>query len=683
MPRRTPFEPDARVLDHLGSFVEVLWEKRQTSIHSAPLVIAMVGAGASAPAGLPVGPELKKMLRKEMCPPGGHREIVDAELMALFGQGHANITPDQIFDRISVFEFVAAVTRSDWGRQRIGRAIEQVMGTATHRPLAYEIAAHLAKHRHIDHFIVLNFDTLLDEAVEDELPERRKLVVSERDVPADVKSFLSDRCYLVHPFGRLNHRPYSLSLEDVASRLGPEVIDRFLRLHLPNTTAGAVHLLTLGYAGAEPCFELFLRALCVVPRSGEPRRVIVHCVDLGPTPPAPLQEKYARVHADAPQLDLHHVRTDADTAMELLLHLLDARAHKEKIPAWVPGARHKLISNCFTNVELRDHRKRFAIELLLQAVKSRGFVHLEAFSHVRRLREYGGSDAGQVVEELLDREVLKRDYWLGVHGEGGWLGAHGERPRSRYVPNYMVPRDETGERTDLEKVIEALSEISAGATGQVPIYDCSIVEGRFRCDLVSWPQYVKGRLEEIERAPDIEVDPKASPETHWLLGSCEALPSLDRLVQRTREMLSAALHEARDHAVKIRGLWSTGEWLFHDQGWAQEWGRKLLNNRNVSFEIVITAEGGVRGERSVRREDVMKVLEDHPRVTRRTMNWWELNRILTLVSSTGPAGKQAIYMKRRLARPTVSPYFVRADHGIAYLEEVFESYFLDRSNRTR
>jgi len=134
--------------------------------------------------------------------------------------------------------------------------------------------------------------------------------------------------------------------------------------------------------------------------------------------------------------------------------------------------------------------------------------------------------------------------------------------------------------------------------------------------------------------------------------------------------------------VEIDGIWSTGEWLFHGEGWAAKLGlgKQLLDQENVTLRVIITREGGVRGERSIRQQHVTALLENekkkHPaRVEFHPIYWWQLNRILTLVRYPGsPNEDEAIYMKRRLARPTVSPYLVRGADGITYLKEVFESY---------
>jgi hypothetical protein len=52
-----------------------------------------------------------------------------------------------------------------------------------------------------------------------------------------------------------------------------------------------------------------------------------------------------------------------------------------------------------------------------------------------------------------------------------------------------------------------------------------------------------------------------------------------------------------------------------------------------------------------------------------------VNRILTLVRyPDSPRSNAAIYTKRRLARPIVSPYLVTNACAIGYLDEIFESY---------
>jgi hypothetical protein len=84
------------------------------------------------------------------------------------------------------------------------------------------------------------------------------------------------------------------------------------------------------------------------------------------------------------------------------------------------------------------------------------------------------------------------------------------------------------------------------------------------------------------------------------------------------------------------------------------------------------------GDRFARMKEVHKILtrKQNAKVELKWLNWWELNRILTWVEDTGGNGR-AIYMRRRLCRPLVCPYFIdhNARHAIKFISELWEVYW--------
>jgi hypothetical protein len=658
--------PDRATRDALAKLAVLMRKKvQQPKSPQAPVVIAVVGAGASGSAGLPLGIELKDRLRSRfLASPELHR-LLNEEIEA---DSEGSRSADQIFQGFSLFEFAAVLTRFAYGRRVLEETIRDALRTPTHRPLAYELLAHLAKHRWIDHFIVLNFDTLLDGAVEDELPERIAVISSSRDLPAPGER-RTETCFLVRPFGQLGRSPYSISTQDVR-RFGPEAIAHFLHEEMPcppGRRSAPVVLLLLGYAGAEPSFASFVRSLSTVPGTLQQRSVSLFVVDIAPRLSLPLLDLQRNLKAASSRavVDFQHIATDADTAMEMLLLLLRWQSRND--PIWIPAARHLLLSKCCDYQHVNDHEKRFKLELMLQGVKSRGFIHLGAFSQVARLRRYGGTGVRAVIQNLLAKSIIKRDEWLG------------RPPRRRnaldaeYVPNYMIP-DNRAVVTELfppgsRQVSEwQLQQMSRGGT---PSFR------RRRIDLHS---YVAAKLREIGEAPEIEIVPDVTPEAKWILGDeARPLESIQDLCAHTQEILKAAIDAARaEKEVEVYGIWSTGEWLFSGSGWARELGDDLLQQPTVTVHAIVTATGGVRGTRSERREEVITKLSQRreARVELKLINWWELNRVLTLVYIADRRRRgTAIYMQRRLSRPLVSPYLVDSDKGIKYLDEVWKAYY--------
>ena len=165
--------------------------------------------------------------------------------------------------------------------------------------------------------------------------------------------------------------------------------------------------------------------------------------------------------------------------------------------------------------------------------------------------------------------------------------------------------------------------------------------------------YIEEQLRKIERAPDIEISSNNSTNADWNLGPhCEVIPSTRQLFDRTQQ----ALTSIRGGGV-IRGIWSTGEWLFQKDGWAYLFGNSLLNEPSVTIQVVITDRGGAHMRKTHQREQVIQKLTEASNVEIKYLNWWELNRILTIFEpESGGAG--AIYFRRRLNQPIVQPYWI-------------------------
>lgn len=629
--------------------------------HAGPVVLAFLGAGASSSAGLPLGKDLKRLLLKRFT--GRLSSVLKSEVLREYGDRSGSY--EEIVDSLTLFELASVLCRISYCRRILDHTISEELGPKKilRRPLTCELLAHLAKHRFIDHFVVLNFDTLLDEAVFDELPERAHTIASPRDVPASTDD-AKDTCFIVRPFGLLSRRPYSISTEDVR-RFGPEPIADFIRDQLPRsrtTRKPDIVLLLFGYAAAEPSFASFVRWLSALPGQGRPRKVTLYVVDIAPTIPSELAKL-----ATLRNVRLRYIRCHTDTALEMTLELL--HHCRKRDPVWIPAARHFLVSKCLTYAELSNDRKRFRLEVLLQGVKSRGFLHLEAFSHVRRLRRYGGKGARSVIAALLKTHTIVADQWLSSS-----TPMPSKRQR-QYVPNYMIRENGAVVRAlwgQRRRPPVGQWELRGFSNGATP---------KFAFRRIPFARHARRRLAQIETAPEIEIVHDANPEARWILGHRQVTPlkDMNELARRSRQLLVRATTWAEaGRRVRLFGIWSTGEWLFHHKGWAADFGRRLLRMANVEIRLVVTGRGGKRGTRSRRRDEVLKELtRDHKAtVAVVEMNWWELNRVLTLAYFGNREGDgRAIYMRRRLGNPLVSPYLVTSRSGLRYLREVWDAYY--------
>ncbi len=579
-------------------------------------VVLFVGAGASSTSGLPSGKELAEFLL-DVFDKGEMKTFLDLEVQDKF--------PQRLPEELSLFELASVLQNSAFGRKVIQDTVSDAIAAADHRSIGIELIAHLAKHRFIDGIVSLNFDMLLDESIRDELPDRFKIIASEQNVPVNVDQ---STCYLVKPFGSLGKAPYSLSVDDV-SEFGPKAVREFVTGYLlAADKATTLNIVLVGYRGAEEGFRKIL-----LQHDGQ-----IHIYIVDPSSNDVEQELRSglRSRVRAGTIHFTQIPIKSDIAFQVLVEVLrEINALGAETVSWVPSARHNIISQCPHSI-LTSDKDRFCLELILQAVKSSGFVHLESFSQVPRLKRHGNLQSASVIQHLLDEEVLINDTWLTDQGE--------REPTSPFVPNYGIGLNTTKLADWMTRKFNMSGNVISYRleSGQVTEYSTDI------------GPYIKEQLVSIERAPDIEISSNNSMEADWNLGPhCKVISSTRELFNQTQQALTSI---ERDGGT-IRGIWSTGEWLFQKDGWANQSGESLLNKPGVHLQVVITDRGGVHMRKTRQREQVMQKLEKASNVEIRYLNWWELNRILTIFEPES-SGAGAIYFRRRLNQPIVQPYWV-------------------------
>jgi hypothetical protein len=623
-------------------------------------VLCFVGAGPSKEANLPLAPELKNIIRNTFV----SKDPAEAKIHDfLEDELSSKAQKYPAFENLTLFEFSAIISRFPYGLRVIRKVIRERLSTPSHRPLSYELMAHMAKHRYIDHFIILNFDHLLDDSLLDELPERVRIVASPHDIPPR-SSFSGYECFAVHPFGILGEGSYSITPDDVA-QFGPDPIRKFIEETLlepiPSDRTQPITLILIGYRAEESAFSRFL----VVQQDrwrqlyGQHRPIKLFIID--PDPYANQNVKHFLTEGLLSSVD--RIVLNANDALELLFTLLRIEKEKSGHNVWISAARHRILSKIFSYNQLKPDNERFKIELLLQGLKSRGFIHLEAFGHIPRLKNYGSHNSFKIINELLNKDVIKRDLWQ-----------QPERNLSTYVPNFMIEDN----NYVIEEFLRLAEERAVNVVNEWQLIDNN---GELHAQHVqnSVEDFLKREIESIQKSPEIEIAKDVAPEVAWTLGiEAKTLPTIENLAKKTRSIIEGALKTKSDGKIKIYGIWSTGEWLFHRKGWAKDLGKKILRRKDVELKIIITRPGGVLGDRSTHREEVKNILLDQhdANVVLKWLNWWELNRILTLVCDK-KGNCQCIYMRRRLSRPLVCPYFINqnATHALKYISELWDVYW--------
>jgi hypothetical protein len=172
--------PDHELRGELFERDSEFWDRCQRKFRC----IAVVGAGASAPA-LPRGNDLASGLIERF---NIGRALVEAEKERL-----ARITAVDPSD----FEAqLSAIGQTLGNSRRVRAAISDLYRVRHPSVLAYEMLAHLLKHRFLDAIISMNFDELLDQSLDDELGVGEyQRIVSDRDC-VEVNSDVSAPDYI-------------------------------------------------------------------------------------------------------------------------------------------------------------------------------------------------------------------------------------------------------------------------------------------------------------------------------------------------------------------------------------------------------------------------------------------------------------------------------------------------------
>jgi hypothetical protein len=649
--------------DHMAWLAELADYLLDRQSYQKALIVPFVGAGASISAGLPNSGELQRLLYDKLIQQEGQphllAQLLDDEARSLFPQEakHGIL-------RLKLFKFSAVISRFAYGREQIHNVINSVMSQAMRRPLAYELLAHLAKHEYVDHFVSLNFDRLLDEALEDEISDRLRFITSPDEVPGpmSVRSAKPNCCYLFKPFGSLSNDSFKLQPDDL-SRYGSESIWRFMLDNVFRRTTGnqlpQTVLILIGYAAAEPAFEQLISELLVDPD----RQIRIFFIDSG----AKLPESLKRF-IKAPNYQVRHIRLKADLAFDLLLRILKIK-YRSAGPnrVWIPVARHRVIAS-LSYRDVTQPARRFRSELILQAIKSRGFFTIEAVAEIGRIRKYA-QEASKVIEQMCKDRILSPV-----------ITSSGPTDSKYLRQDYRLQADE---RLLSAKLLETSSHRS---TDKIDEWEVSPTETGFaaKSSRIDYSEFLERRFQEIRSAPEIEVSANASPSTPWLFRDAQLLTSISQLTETTAELFDRALCEAEGQ-LQLCGIWTTGEWIFHEEGWAWKTiGAQLiewLRNGRLKMSLVRAKNTFRETERLKRGQVVTDRLaefsgQDCCEID--YLDWWRLNRNLTLLCWHRGAGNNkkaanGIYMRRRLATPLVAPVCVTGyDAGV--LREIFLRY---------
>ena len=634
-------------LSYIDALAEIILDQRHQD--KSPIV-TFVGAGASASAGLPESRDLKNTIFERLVKDSGksvYREVLNIEARDRFKGCNGLL-------ELSLIEFASIVSLTKHGRDTTQKEVRETLQGTGCRPLVYELLAHLAKHKFLESFVSLNYDNLLDDALSDEIADQLRCITNPADVPGPEFKRPQDSgtVFLFKPFGSISNDKYLLTPEDTV-RYGPEPVWDFIVKHAFESVKKKVYILLVGYRAKEKAFDTLMHEL----ENLQGKEVQIFVVD-----PGELSDQLKR-HK------LVHIQLPADLAFDLLLQFMRVKYRSRPNNVWIPVARHKVVSYCLDKDSAQQQDVRLSVELLLQAVKSRGFFSIGAVAEIDRLKKYS-HEASKVLEDLCRDKILEAHPWSGD-----------ERKKLKYLKQdyqLMVDNQEVA-----DYILKITKRDSRDTINEWVVEDANKV----KMTTMRSKDFLVSRLDEIAAAPEIEVVNNVSPVTDWVFDRRVEAPSplnsVDDLAKRTSTLFKKAFREATGQ-IHLYGIWNTGEWIFHSTGWAYEVGKeveKRLSEGSLMMHLVLANIPATYGTRAERANEVGARLSVHKAKGRCELfylDWWRLNRSLTLLCWPKSTDMQqgGIYMQRRFATPIVAPVEVVQENHCKVLRDLFTHYKL-------
>lgn len=639
------------------------------SVLKDSLIIPMIGAGASIVAEIPSGEDLKNYIYNHLVEgcnafENPISELLDQEAEHLFGEKAKGG-----IKKLSLFEFASVVSKFSYGRKIIHEVVAGKIKNPQKKPLTYELLAHLSKHHFIDHFISLNFDELLDNSLNDEIPNRLRIIAGADDLPGANYEEKSQRkfCYLLKPFGSFHKDKYKLKPEDVL-QFGDDSLWQFCLNNIFTRPYGNkfpdVTLVLIGYSASELAFEELCRKLNL-----RDRTIYIYLIkknkDLG--------ERFEYLQKKL-GLIINPIVLDVEVALNILSIMIRKKL-KKKLPnaPTVSISRHEIISNCVDYKDAMFDDSRFEIEVILQAVKSRGFFTIESIGDIKRIRNFS-KNANKVIASMINENLLIHNIPF----------EHNPNPKSCMDENRWSQDFNLNMDNPLDFSVDLLTKWNKNPDKEINDWDVCLDKNEVKPNKTTLKSYLEKRLIDIGEGVEIEISSRIDPSSRWLFRKPKEINSISQLADKTVKMFEKLLKDSSG-CIHIFGIWSSGEWLFHEKGYAyNEFGKEILKRLKEKSArlIMITSHPDTNILKSIKKDRSNEVISTLKSINNGTVeigliSWWRLNRRMTLLElgcNTDTHQQEGIYFRRRLYSPLVSPIFLNDIEDCEVLYKIFCHY---------
>jgi hypothetical protein len=582
-------------------------------------VIAVVGAGASATAGLSTAVQARDVLKQKL-----KAVTWNAKFDGDFQDELLRLTTVYRLEATAFETVLLALSGLVRPSERLRDELRAMYSKRFRPLLCYEVLAHMMKHRFVDAVINFNFDELLDQSIEDELaPDEYYKVLSDGDSPPKGRAGRPyDLPVYIKLHGTVSH-PSTLRFTREAYFGLPTQITEVVR----NLLIGApITVFSIGFAMQS--FE-FIALLNQVTHNSDFFHVNTH--EVKPEPSLNNRWKQQRLPVDEGNpRSLDQVIGEVWKSVE--------RPFKD---GFKPRSilRHQIINRVFgpgSPADPRNYadeeylRKRALVEAALTIAKAKGIVNLGVIASDRCGTYYDRYRA--TASEAPPLSKLVQDLALNEFGYAHETFCYEEPTRENVYG--VVPK----ERFAFSKLTDAVFN-QIGLRNQIPLRTSFIEDLKALYD--GKEVEMRMTIDSLERAVFRHPKPICT-------GSSFAF--------HTQEMLA----EPRWTLLLVSA--ETGEWLLDERISAVICGRK---HSAAMFLLVADATYVPK---------LCALYGEHLQIHSRTLSWWQHNRHMT-VTGTRDGPLQSIYFTRRLRSPIISP--VRLEQSDTILvAEAFHAYWL-------
>jgi hypothetical protein len=652
-----------------------LLHRRYTEPESSDRVVVLLGAGASIESGCRTWAteSLRDSLMRAVIPAFGNERAFVAEARQRLAP-YLRFPP--AVSTAALRRFLVAEARTDQlcsvaslllqGKQALIKFLKEEYSPEPGNPqpqLAYELIAHLIKHRFVDHVISLNFDEILDHALDDELGRDgycRVLPGSSTD-----RDPALPRLFKLH--GTISDE-YSLrfSIEDTGS-LTPDLAREITRVVFPRALEQRVWIVSLGYSWEDADMRAWIAG-------HYPAIAGIICVALNDEPARRLTEELARrrrrsrtargngsAEERPERFRIFPLATreivpspPAASVDEVLWVAWKETKHRIAASERVPSAaRHLVISHLFSRrcafgaapgegrqwpAVYERHRKesRFEAEVFLTTGKTDGMVILSSLARDARVYRHWSRGRRPPIDGL---GFLRRSDFADVTEVFFFEGTPGE------YASFFERRRGTRLRWSGEQIPDL-----TGRTIDVP----RLERGKIVREPKRYYDFLEHYLGRVYEGTSVEVDPGTDPRASLLFRDFRDLRTYKELNRETDTLL-------RSDWTTLLVIAESGRWFRdHRATLEEDNGRTVLLIEASTFAL----EGWTSKPRFA-----------FPEVGPLTIGipWWLHNRHLTL-AIRGDRLVGGVYFRRRERTPRISPSALGPGRDCRELLKIFVAY---------